>query len=138
LPLVYVLGEYEKEFEEKAPEYLTLLEACNNDMHVAFDKLQSMVAEMEAYAAITGFNLKDVKCWMNIFWGKDGRIHHIGFYLKPNSRNIDLLGMKSFLSAFAMQYRLPIISKTKFSHYFSVSFPTVLTPKNNRTTVSKN
>jgi hypothetical protein len=122
-PAVFVLGEYENEVEKLSGNYITLLQACNNDLNAAFGKLQSMIAELEAYANITGFNLKDVKCWMHFFWNKDGKINHIGFYLKPNSRNIDIQSMRSFLASFTMQYRFPLTSNADYSHYFSVSFP---------------
>lgn len=121
IPPVFLLGEYEQQYEEIVPRYSSLLEACNGDMQVAFGKLMSMMKEMEAYGELTGYNLKDINAWMHFFWRKDGTIEHIGFYLKPNSRNVNPEGLKNFLAGFAKQYKFPLNASSGFSHYSSFS-----------------
>lgn len=118
-----MLGEYGKEYEEIMPAYETLLEACDGEMELAFNKLMGMVREMEAYASLVGYDLKGVNAWMHFFWRPDGTIEHIGFYLKPNSRNVNTEGLKSFLTSFTKQYKLPLRNGKKFAHYSSFSFP---------------
>ncbi len=125
LPMVFLLGENDQGYEHLSSKYTTLLDACGNDMNLAFEKLQSMMLEMQAYAKLTGFNLKDVKCWMHIFWNNNGTIDHLGFFLKPNSRNIDVAEFKTFLSTFALQYKFPLYSDAKYAHYSTFSFPVV-------------
>lgn len=124
LPKVFVLGEETTDYEKIAPEYKSLLEACDNDMEAAFKKWLSMLLEMEAYAGEIDFELKGVKLWMQVFWSKNGTVEHIGFYLRPTSRNVEIEDMRAFFSSFMNHYSFPLSSKFKYSHYTSVSFPT--------------
>lgn len=141
LPTVFLLGEYENQYEGIVPGYQSLLEACDNDMNIAFEKLMSMMQEMEAYAGMTGYDLKGVNAWMHFFWREDGSIEHIGFYLKPNSKNVNTDGLKNFLNAFTQQYKFPLKTTRKYAHYSSFSFPVML-PKpvtdNGKSTAKKN
>lgn len=123
LPKVFQLGNHDKQYENIVPGYQTLLEACGGDMDLAFKKLFSMMKEMEAYADIVGFDLKGVNAWMHFFWKQDGTIDHIGFHLKPNSRNIDTHELETFLNGFTAQYTFPLSSDMQYAHYSSFSFP---------------
>lgn len=125
IPMVFLLGEHDKHYEEMMAGQATLLDVCDNDMNLAYGKLMGMMREMEAYSGLVGFELKGVNAWMHIFWLPDGSIDHIGFYLKPNSRNVDNDLMKNFLEGFAKQYKFPLKHGKKFSHYSSFSFPIV-------------
>lgn len=125
MPTVFLLGEYDKLYDGMMSEQSTLLDACNNDMNLAYTKLMGMMQEMEAYAALVDFDLKGINAWIHFFWTANGNIEHIGFYLKPNSRNIPTDLMKNFLEGFAKQYKLPLKYSQKFSHYSSFSFPIV-------------
>jgi hypothetical protein len=125
LPTVFLLGEFDKNYETMMVGQATLLDACDNDMNLAYGKLMGMMKEMEAYASLVDFDLKGINAWMHFFWRADGSIDHIGFYLKPNSRNVGTDMMKNFLEGFAKQYKLPLRSGKKFSHYSSFSFPIV-------------
>ncbi len=125
MPTVFLLGEHDDLYEELMAQQSTLLNACNNDMALAYGKLMGMMSEMEAYADLVDFDLKGVNAWIHFFWTADGKIDHIGFYLKPNSRNINTELMKRFLEGFAKQYKLPLKYSKHFSHYASFSFPLV-------------
>ncbi len=136
LPAVFILGEYDKQYEAAMPGYTTLLEACDGDMKVAFEKLMMMMREMEAYANIEKFDIKGINAWMHFFWREDGSIEHIGFYLKPNSRNVNTENLRNFLNGFANWYKLPVESGKKFSHYSSFAFP-ITYLKNNNSSIDK-
>ena len=123
LPSVFILGEYNKPYEAAMPGYTTLLEACDGDMKIAFEKLMMMMREMEAYANLENYDIKGINAWMHFFWKEDGSIEHIGFYLKPNSRNVDTEKLRNFLNDFANWYKIPVHSSKKFSHYSSFAFP---------------
>lgn len=125
MPTVFLLGEYDKIYDSMMAEQTTLLDACNDDMDLAYTKLMGMMQEMEAYADLVDFDLKGINAWIHFFWAADGSIEHIGFYLKPNSRNVPTDLMKNFLEGFAKQYTLPLKYSKKFSHYSSFSFPIV-------------
>ncbi len=137
MPTVFLLGEYDKLYEEMMSEQTTLLDVCNDDMNLAYGKLMGMMKEMEAYASLVNFDTKGINAWIHFFWRADGSIDHIGFYLKPNSRNVNLNVMRNFLEGFAQQYKLPLKYSKNFSHYSSFSFPIVQlqpNPENLKTT----
>jgi len=123
MPAVFILGEYDKQYESIMPGYTTLLEACGGDMKLAYEKLMTMMREMQTYATLEKYDIKGVNAWMHFFWKEDGSIEHIGFYLKPNSRNVDTEKLRAFLNGFASWYKIPASSDKKFSHYSSFAFP---------------
>ncbi|MBI5914050.1 MAG: hypothetical protein HY842_01630 [Bacteroidetes bacterium] len=142
LPTVFLLGEFDERYEEIMPGYATLLDVCDGDMNFAYDKLLGMMKEMEAYATLTDYDLKGVNAWMHFFWRADGGIEHIGFYLKPNSKNVNTEALRNFLAGFAKQYKLPMKVSKSFSHYSSFSFPLIVhsqvpTPDGDKNTAKK-
>lgn len=124
-PIIFQLGEQDKIYEEMVAGHSTLLDACGQDMNLAYTKLMGMMQEMEAYATLVGFDIKGVSAWMHFFWRQDGSIDHIGFHLKPNSKNIDPAMFKAFLEGFTKQFKLPLKHSKKYAHYSSFSFPIV-------------
>ena len=125
IPTAFILGNYESGYEELTQTYKqSLLEACNNDMDVAFDRWLEMMQQMEAYADQIDFNIDGIKVLLHVFWNEDGTIAHIGYFLRPNSRNAPMEDLTAFFSSFARQYRFPITSSRKFTHYTKASFPT--------------
>lgn len=125
LPKVFIMGEYEDQFNSLMHEHeALLLSECDNDMAIAFEKWVSMLKEMEAYSEIVAYDLKGIKMWLNIFWDKDGAISHIVYHLKPNSRNIDLEELTGFFVSFTNNYKFPLVTDEKYSHYGSAAFPT--------------
>ncbi len=137
LPKVFLLGEHEKAFDELTKKHTDmLLTVCNDDMTEAFTKWQDMLMGMEGHAQEVGYDLNGSKMWFNIFWSPEGRIDHIAYYLKPNSRNLDQDKLKLFLISFMNQYNLPISYNKNFSHYGSASFP-MATPRSGLETNSK-
>ncbi len=123
MPIVFVLGDQGQLYENIMPGYQTLLDACGGDMPMAFQKLYSMMKEMEAYADLMEYNLDGVNAWMHFFWDEDGSIEHIGFHLKPNSKNVNTEELKLFLTNFALQYKFPLVANVQYSHYSTFSFP---------------
>ncbi len=123
LPLVFQLGEFDKQYENTVPGYQPLLDACDGDMNMAYNKLLGMMQEMENYSRTIGYDLNGINAWMHFFWSENGDIEHIGFYLKPNSRNVNTDQFRQFLAKFVDQYKFPLRSKVKFSLYSSFSFP---------------
>ena len=124
LPKVFLIGQHEEEFEALTASYEEdLLAACEGDMDVAFGKWMSMMEEMEAYGKQIEYNLDGVKGWFHFFWDTDGRIEHIAYYLRPNSKNLDLDEMNAFLTSFMNNYKFPLVSDTKYHHYTGATFP---------------
>ena len=126
MPRVFLLGEYETAFEKLTADHSTmLLEACGDDIDVAFEKWFGMIKEMEAHSEAVNYDLKGVKVWLNIFWDEDGSVKHLAYYLKPNSKNVDLEKLNLFFQDFLNNYTFPFQHDKKFSHYGSATFPTV-------------
>ena len=125
MPRVFVLGEQEEAYEQLTRTYSqSLLTVCDNDMKVAFDKWLNMMQEMEAYAEQIRFELKGVSIWFHVFWSPEGNVDHIGFLLRPNSRNVPQADLAAFLSSFVKRYQFPVTSDQRFSHYTGATFPT--------------
>ncbi len=124
LPKVFLIGEYAEEFEIASSEYsLQLLDACKQDMGMAYLKWLTMLFEMEDYAQTVGLDLKGVKMWIKVFWNEEGGVDHIAYYLKPKSKNIDKEELTIFFTSFMEDYKFPLVTEEKFSHYGSASFP---------------
>ncbi|MEK7257496.1 MAG: hypothetical protein AAB316_22260 [Bacteroidota bacterium] len=140
LPTVFLLGENDVAYTESMPAYATLLDVCDGNMETAFDKLSAMMREMEAYALTSNYDLKGVQLWMHFFFRKDGSIEHIGFHLKPSSKNVDKESLKVFLAGFAKRYKFSLTAEAKYAHYSSFSFPIVrpsLPDRDTRSAVQK-
>lgn len=124
LPRVFEIGKHERAYELLSAHYQTsLLEVCNNDMKNAFKKLSAMYREMEVHASNIGYEVGGVRSWLHVFWGSDGTIEHLGFHLRPNSRNVDVEEFEAFLLSFVQEYRFPLFAEQKYALYTSVSFP---------------
>ncbi len=125
-PKVFILGEHEAAFEQLSMNYsIMLLEACDNDMKVAYGKWLDMLQQMEVHSEKMDYDLKAIKVWFNIFWDKSGAIDHIAYYLKPASKNIDTERMTLFLISFMNNYTFPLEYHGNYAHYGSASFPTM-------------
>ncbi|MGB4969538.1 MAG: hypothetical protein WBO31_08405 [Saprospiraceae bacterium] len=125
LPKVFLIGEYEKPFEEMSSNYSTLL--LNNyqdDLDKAFNGWTSVLVGMEDYANTISFDLRGLKLWVNIFFNVDGSIQHLVYYPKPNSKNMDFELLTNFFISFCNTYRFKDPISKKCSHIGSASFPT--------------
>ena len=100
------------------------MKVCQNDMDVAYDKWMIMLSDMEIYAVKLGYDIKGIKLWMNVYWNKNGKIDYIGYYLKPNSRNIKIEELNAFFINFIKNYQMPLTYTGKFYHNGSAAFPT--------------
>ena len=86
MPKVFLLGNFEKEYEKLSADYSTsLLEVNDDDFQVAFAKWNTLLKEMEAHAEMIDYDIKGIKMWLHVFWDKNGKIKHIAYFLKPNS-----------------------------------------------------
>lgn len=121
---VFIIGENEVFTDSLAVVYdNSLFSVCDNDFNEAQEAWLSLLLEMEAYADEIKFDIKGLKFWSQIYWDGEGKIQHIGFYLKPESRFIKQEDIKAFFSSFIKNYRFPKITKKKFSHTGNVVFP---------------
>ncbi|KAA3637051.1 MAG: hypothetical protein DWQ02_07305 [Bacteroidetes bacterium] len=126
-PKVFVLGEQEKSYEQLNQAYSqTLLEASDNNIQEAFNQWVSMMEAMDKYAEKIKFDLKGVRVWLHVFWSQDGTIDHIGYLLRPDSRNANPAELNAFFSTFMKKYKFPVKSEKKFNHYTGATFPTFI------------
>ncbi len=124
-PAIFAMGEDEQLYEELKNEYAySLLNACDENMEKAFINWIKMVKALEDYADSQSIDIKGVRAWMHVFFSENGQVDHIGFILKPDSRNIDQETFVVLLKEFAKNYTFPVKFKRKFSHYTGVTFPT--------------
>ena len=124
LPSVFFIGEHEAAFEALSFDYQTsLLEVCDENMDLAFEKWRHVLQEMESFAAVNGMDIRGVKLWINIFWNEEGRIDYIAYHLKPQSKNVDTRYLTALFKEFINVYETPVEHPEKFSHYGIASFP---------------
>jgi len=124
-PKVFLLGDDEDLMNALSKNYPTLLmKVCQNDMDAAYDKWMDMLSDMEVYAAKIGYDIKGIKLWMNVYWNKNGKIEHIGYYLKPNSRNVKIEELNAFFISFIKNYQMKLTYSGRFYHNGSAAFPT--------------
>jgi hypothetical protein len=125
LPKVFMIGEYEKPYENMSVAYeKLLLHIYKDDMNRAFEAWTSVLISMEEYAKEVSFNINGLKLWMNVFFNVDGSIQHIVYFPKPNSRNMEFEHLTNFFTSFCKVYRFPNPIPEKCSHFGSASFPT--------------
>ena len=126
LDKVFLLGTEEQAYERYTGEYSqSLLEATSGNITQAFEGWLDMQQAIDAYSQSQAYNLNGVKIWLHVFWGADGRIDHLGFLLRPDSRFVDTNELKVLLAGFIENYRFRITSGAKFSHYTGATFPTL-------------
>jgi len=121
---VFILGEQEQAYETLKQEHSqTLLEVTDYNTQEAFSHWMDMMEEMERYANKIKFDINGIKIWLHAFWNPDGSISHMGYLLRPNSRNIDKAKFAAFLKTFMKRYTFELTSNKPFSHYTGANFP---------------
>jgi hypothetical protein len=126
LPTAFMLGENEKAYEKLTEDYSqSLLEASDNDITKAFEHWLDMMQAVDTYAEKIRFDIKGIRVWLHVFWNPDGSVAHIGYLLRPDSRNAETAELTAFFSSFARQYQFPVKSSKPFSHYTGATFPTL-------------
>ena len=127
LPKVFIISDDQATFEQLSAQYNTsLMDVCKDNDEAAYAKWTNMMHAFEQHADKNNINVKGVKMWVKVFWGADGSVEHIGYFLKPNSRNAKLEEMTALWRTFVEKYHLPLdegSTVAKFSNYGSVSFP---------------
>jgi hypothetical protein len=124
--LIFEIGKDEQIYRNTCESYPETLLTWKKDDYTQsallwFDFLKSM----ETYAESIQFNLNGLKLWLHIFWNERGGIDYIGYFIHPESRQIDKMELNAFLSSFTRLADKPDFkSGMKISHYTSASFPT--------------
>lgn len=124
LPKVFVLGEHEELYNqlvEQTPE--SILDACACSTEQAFAKWVGMLNELDAYSRKQNVDIRGVKLWIHVFVAPDGKIKHLAYHLRPNSREMDNEALAGLMEGFTRQYHFPITSDKGFQHYSTGSFP---------------
>lgn len=125
LPNVFIIGDHVEEYEKLCMQNVNLLEICDDNMKLAFDGWMHMLERMDDFSQEVGVDLKGLKLWLNIFWDQEGRIKHLAYYPKPNSKQLEYPILTAFFENFVKSYQLPIQADQSFTHYGSASFPTL-------------
>lgn len=122
---VFILGENESEYLVLQTSYSkSLLEACNNDLQLAFDTWLDMMQEMDRYAEKIDYDIRGVKVMFHVFWNPDGSVAKLGYLLRLDSKLLPEAELKAFFSSFIRRYKLPMTSDKRFMHYTGATFPT--------------
>ncbi|HPQ20964.1 MAG TPA: hypothetical protein PK147_03885 [Saprospiraceae bacterium] len=124
LPMVFLIGENEGEYEQMVASYNTLLlSVCDNSMDKAYKVWTLFLQDFENFSRNEGVDIKGVKIWINVFWNANGMIDHIVYYPKPHSKNMDFSILTDLFERFVDMNQLEVTSSVPFSQYGSASFP---------------
>lgn len=124
---VLVIGESSHDFERLNEDYAQLLlTACEGNMHKAFGEWKGLFVSFEHYARAEGVSLDGVKLWVKVFWSPEGKIDHIAFDVKPQSRKVSRAQLMQLYEGFMRTYRdleVSVAAEARYSHYGSIAFP---------------
>lgn len=123
LPAVFEIGEYSDEYEKTIAQYPTLLQACHDDVYLAYDKWLYMLNEIESLALSYGVSLKGARLYLSVVWNANGTIRHIAYYPKSDSQILHKESIQNLLEQFVKSFKLPITSNQPITNYGSASFP---------------
>ncbi len=124
IPKVFSLSEDQSVLEQLSLLYTKgLIEVCNDDTDIAFTKWNHMMLALEQYADKQNVKIQGVKMWIKVYWAADGTVDHIGYTLKPNSRNVKIAEFNALLKTFLEGYKLQQTADSRFTNSGSVSFP---------------
>lgn len=127
LPKVFIMGQDEVIYETLEEQYQeSLLSVCNNDMRTMMENWYTMMLEIESYANKIQFDIKGMKLFMNVYWNKEGKIEHLGYILRPDSKNKPYEELTAFFSSFVARHEGSVNSASGFKHYAVAAFPTLL------------
>lgn len=124
LPKAFLLGEYERPYEDLINVFeKSLLNSCNNDIIKTHEVWNSFLMEMEDYSKQVNFDLNGLKLYLNVFFNADGSIQNIVYFPKPNCKNITFDNLTTFMIAFTKTYHLKYPLTERCSHQSNASFP---------------
>jgi hypothetical protein len=124
-PKVFVLGDDEEWVTQLTKKHPALMiTVFDNNMDNAYSKWVEVLADMEDYANRINYDIRGVKLWLNIYWNKNGVIENIGFYLKPNSRNVKPEDLMAFFTSYLKNQKIRIPYHLAYYHNGSATFPT--------------
>lgn len=130
LPLVFILGQEEAAYEKLNEAHpRNLLVVSGNDTGKALNNWLEFIKTLQEHAENVKFDINGLKVFLHVFWNEDGSIRHIGYFVKPDSRNFKPDELRAFFGTFARAYKPVLSSDKKFSHYTSASFPTLIERK---------
>jgi hypothetical protein len=121
IPRAFVLGTNEAQHEKLIQEHKQMLWEVHDK---ASQEWLEMMKHMEAYADSINYNIDGIKVLLHVFFNADGSIAHIGYFIRPNSRNVPASELTAFFAEFSKQYQFSITSNQKFVAYAKASFPT--------------
>ncbi len=132
LPSAFMIGEHEKAYSQMLTQQPELLmTVCNGNMDQAYANWLNFLRAVEQFAIENEVDINGVKIWINVFWSPNGRIKHIAFFPKPNSKNMDYEYVRVLFSQFIMKYETELKYEKLFCHYGSASFPSFITTSGN-------
>jgi hypothetical protein len=130
LPVVFLLGQDEAAYEKLSVEHpRNLLVISGNDTGKALNNWLEFIKAIQEHAEAVKFDINGLKVFLHVFWNEDGSIRHIGYFVKPDSRNFKPEELRAFFGTFTRAYKPKFTSDKKFSHYTSANFPTLIERK---------
>ncbi|MGB3547041.1 MAG: hypothetical protein WBA17_08695 [Saprospiraceae bacterium] len=126
VPTIFQLSDVEKlnaQLQEQYPQ--DFFTAVDNDFGRAEGIYLEVMKSVDAFARSINYDIDGMKVWIQFFIGTDGSIQHLGFQLRPESRNMDVSEIKAFFKAYIEKNRFPLTADQPFNYYTRATFPTI-------------
>jgi hypothetical protein len=124
--IVYPLGEGAEIDYLMARYPTTVQQIVKNDPAKTKAHWKEFGLALEKFFDDIEFDVKGVKLMMHVCWSKEGKLLHIGFMFKDNSRNMKEDDFKIAISQFVDKYKSTLSYKEPFTYYGSLNFPSSL------------
>lgn len=89
--------------------------------------------DLEDYADAKGMDIRGAKLWLKVYFNKNGKLEHLAYFPKPNSKQIPTEYLDALFKSFVKDYYSNVIWEKGYQHSTNVSFPTYYSRLNTET-----
>ena len=125
LAKVFHIGDHTEAFEHLFLRYNHLASQLGQDHERAYAYWTDMLQKMDLYSEEIGVDLNGLQLLLYAFWDPNGRLEHLAYFLKPNSKFIEDEVLNDFFLRFIDAYQLPVTLEKPTYLFTHAAFPTV-------------
>lgn len=123
LAQVFHIGDKPTEYEALLPQYGNLLDICGQDLKKAGQVWGTMLSDIYGQAQESNIDLDGVQLLLHVFWTPEGKIERLGYYVKPNSKPIEIKTLDNLFKTFILSHLSLVQAEVPFSNYGVAGFP---------------
>lgn len=123
LPVIFQIGEKTPVYEALLPRYDHLLSVCHQDLKKAGQVWGSMLLSIYDQAEDLNINLDGVQLLLHVFWTPEGKIERLGYFVKPNSKPVEISSLQNLFNSFILAYTSSVQADVPYANYGVAGFP---------------